>query len=118
MAADFGLSTDDGGTANDGFVESDFATVNDAASQDVNDALNAAFPPDVCSARDLEVSQFAQSGLTDSLEVADYIEQHVPAEHLTGLDNIQYVNDPGAYESGLMGMWQSDPTTGETSIDV
>ena len=118
MAADYGLSTDDGGTADDGFVESDFATANDAASQDVNDALNAAFPPDVYSAGDLAVSQFAQSGLTDSLEVADYIEQEIPAEHLAGLDNIQYVNDPGAYESGLMGMWQSDPTTGETSIKV
>jgi hypothetical protein len=87
-------------------------------SAQVNDALDAAFDQDWAQVGNTDVSNFAESGFTDSNQVGEYIAQNIPAEHLDGLDGIQYVNDSGSYQAGLMGQWQSDFWSGETTIEI
>ncbi|MBI5649631.1 MAG: putative zinc-binding metallopeptidase [Chloroflexi bacterium] len=100
----------------------DFGDISDVPdvtdSGQVDDALSDAFDQDITQVGATDISNFTESGLTDSNTVAAYITANIPAEHLEGLDSIEYVNDPAAYQDGLQGMWESDPWTGETGIDV
>jgi hypothetical protein len=84
----------------------------------LDEALDEAFPQDVSLVGETEVTNFDESGLTDSTEVVDYIGGNIPSDHLEGLESIEYINDQEAYEAGLMGMWEQDQLTGESAIDV
>ena len=91
---------------------------------DLDQSLEEALPADeadfddVFTVQNTDVANFDESNLTTTAEVAEYIEEHIPAEHLSGLDTIEYVNDQSAYDQGLMGMWESDPWTGTVAIEV
>lgn len=86
--------------------------------QETQPVTERTFPEDAYLVGDMEVGNFAESGLTDSREVVDYIDETIPPEHLEGLDAVEYVNSAEAYESGLMGQWQSDEETGQTTIEI
>lgn len=89
-----------------------------AESGELDEALGEAFPEDVSYVGETEIASFGESDLTDSAEVADYIEESIPPEHLGDLTDIEYVDDQEAYEEGLMGMWEQDLFTDESAIDV
>lgn len=86
--------------------------------QETQPVTETTFPEDAYLVGDMEVGNFAESGLTDSREVVDYIDKTIPPEHLEGLDAVEYVNSAEAYESGLIGQWQSDEETGQTTIEI
>lgn len=89
-----------------------------ADTGELDEALDEAFPEDVSQVGETEIANFGEADLTDSAEVADYVEQNIPSEHLDGLNEVEYVDDQDAYEQGLMGMWEQDQITGETAIDI
>ena len=73
---------------------------------------------DIEMVEDTDVANFNESELTTTEEVANYMEESIPEEHLDGLDSIEYVDDELAYQEGLMGMWIDDPETDIAHIEV
>ena len=90
-------------------IDSDFGD-----SYQIDDALL----DEVTSVYDTNVGNFSESGMTNTQEVANYIDESIPQDHLEGLDSIEYVNSDEAREEGILGMWVDDPEVGTVEIDV
>lgn len=80
--------------------------------------IDEAVLDDVTSVYDTTVGNFDDTGMTTTEEVADYINESIPQDHLEGLDGIEYVDSDEAREEGILGMWVDDPLTGTTEIEV
>jgi len=57
---------------------------------------------------DVEVYGFADSGLWNDQDVEGFVEDNIPPEHLTNLDNITYDGSDQAREEGVLGEWSED----------
>jgi hypothetical protein len=94
------------------------------ADMDVDQTLEDPFPSDEIAFDDIgmvdntDVSNFNESGLTNTEEVTGYIKENIPPEHLEDLDSIEYVDDQSAYEQGTMGQWANDEEIDITTIEV
>lgn len=115
------LTLDDVGIPLDASEPFDVA---DPSPFDIDQTAGEAFPDHEAAFADLQnvhgtdIASFDESGLTTTDQVSGYIEGNIPAEHLSGLDSIEYVDDQSAYEQGLMGMWEYDYWTNTVSIEV
>lgn len=90
----------------------------DRDARELDQALDEAYPRDAAEVGQTEVGNFDESGLTDSAEVSDYIEENIPPSHLEDLQTIDYVHDQGAYDAGLLGMWWYYPLSDESGIEI
>jgi hypothetical protein len=100
----------------------DVTDVNEAPDFDAT--IGEVFPSgdlgfnDIESVSQTDVSNFNESGLTTTSDVADYIETNIPEGHLDDLDSIEYVDDDVAVAQGELGMWTFDPSSEAAHIEV
>lgn len=103
-------------------ISSDFG--DDFTPEDIDPGFDDTFQiddamlDDVASVNNTDIGNFSETGMTTTQEVADYIDESIPQEHLEGLDGIEYVDSDEASEEGLLGMWVDDPIAGTVEIEV